>query len=193
MRKQKVIIIILFCTSLVFAAAVPSQANPITVIQGEFEGGYNESSHTTVPFYMIGIYEPNNEHGWRVDEDGNYYHVRERGKVTVYLEEQSATEIVLSLGAYEPTDWIIRGPGADKVTRIVIHGYHNSTVTVQNSNPTVYNHTYEGNSIYCINEIYDWADPDRTGVVTQLEHILGVSLTAFSGFYNAESFHIDNH
>jgi hypothetical protein len=59
-----------------YAAAEP--INPI-------ESSGTVSSYTASPFYAIGIYEPNNEHGWQKDDYGNFYHVRERGEGTVYI------------------------------------------------------------------------------------------------------------
>jgi hypothetical protein len=181
---MKIITGIFLSSIAVFAAAEP-------IIPVESSGAV--SNHTTSPFFAIGIYEPNNEHGWQKDENGDYYHVRERGEGTVYIEEQSAESVILALGSYEPTDWKIKGPGADNVSQIILFGYHSATISGQNADAVVVDKTYEsGNSGY-ISTFYSWDSSEREVAVNELEEIAGMSLTSYSGVYNAESFHIDTH
>lgn len=170
--------------------AALSFADPITPIESS---GSTFSSFTASPFFVVGIYEPNNEHGWEIDENGNYIFVRERGNGTVYIEEQSSDSVVLALGSYEPTDWEIKGPGADNVSQVILFGYHSATISGQAPDAIISNKTYEADTSDYINSFYSWDNNNRDSIVSELEAISGTSLTSFSGAYNAESFHVDAH
>jgi len=181
-------------SGIAFAGAIALSATtfaaPITPIEAKSN---TSSSYVAAPFYMVGIYEPNNEHGWRINENGDFVHFRERGDATVYIEEQSSSDVVLALGSYEPTDWKIKGPGADNVVKIIIHGYHKSTVTGAQSHTEVLDYTYSSSSSNYLSSVYNWDHSKREQVVSNLEDIAGESVSAFTGLYNAESFIIDAH
>lgn len=171
------------------SASVVATAGPINPV----ESSGTESNYTAPPLFVVGIYEPNNEHGWKVDDNGQYYHVRERGEGTIYVEEQSSESVTLALGSYEPTDWEIKGPGADNVSQIILFGYHSATVSGQSADTVVYDKTYENSDSGYIRSFYSWNNSQREASVYELEDIAGSSVTSFSGVYNAESFYIDAH
>ena len=172
------------------SVATFSFAEPITPIESS---GSTFSSFTASPFFVIGIYEPDNEHGWKIGDDGNYIHVRERGNGTVYIEEQSSDSVVIALGSYEPTDWAIKGPGADNVSEIILFGYHSATISGQTPDTIVSNKTYAADASDYIKSFYSWENNNRDSIVSELEAISGTSLTSFTGVYNAVSFHVDAH
>jgi hypothetical protein len=97
------------------------------------------------------------------------------------------------LGSYEPTDWKIKGPGADNVSQIILFGYHSATIAGQNADAIVVDKTHESSNSGYISTFYSWDSNKREVAVYELEEIAGSSLTSFSGVYNAESFHIDAH
>ena len=175
--------------SFFLLASLSAAAEPINPI----ESSGDVSHYTASPLFVVGIYEPNNEHGWRLGEDGSYTHIRERGEGTIYIEEQSSDSVTLALGSYEPTDWEIKGPGADNVSQVILFGYHSSTVSGQTPGILVYDKTYETGSSGYIRSFYNWNSRNRAQSIYELEAISGETVTSFSGVYNAESFHIDSH
>lgn len=183
-----------FITKYLFAfvillSPICAYAIPITITSGETpSASYETLGLNAYEIYNIGLYEPDNEHGWRLNSDGSYSHFRERGTATIYIEDQNGIPAALALGSYEPTDWIITGPGADAIDSILLYGYHHHTITGMNSTATVDERTYEGGGspyIY-LSGAYNWPN----GSISEIEGYFGSPITSFVGAYSASSFNI---
>lgn len=174
----------------IFLLPAFADATPITITSGETpSASYEAPNHNAYAIYNIGLYEPDNEHGWRINDDGSYSHYQERGTATIYIEAQNGPA-ALALGSYEPTDWIILGPGADAIDSILLYGYHHHTITGMSSSAAIEERTYEsdGNSYIYSSETYNWPN----GSISEIESHFGLPITSFVGAYSASSFHIES-
>lgn len=163
-----------------------TNAIPITITSGESpSGSYEASGDINYQVFNIGLYEPDNEHGWQLDNDGNFVHFRERGSASIYIEEQNGIPAALALGSYEPTDWILTGPGASAIDFILLYGYHRHTISGMSNDTTVDERTYEGGGPYIYSSSgYNWPH----GSINEIESLIGSQITSFVGAYSASEF-----
>ncbi len=165
-----------------------AQAIPITITSGETpSGSYEALGPISYAVYNIGLYEPDNEHGWRLDGNGNLVHYQERGTATIYIDDQNGIPAALALGSYEPTDWILTGPGANAIDHILLYGYSHHTINGMSNAATVDERTYENGGSYIYSSGgYNWPNASVAGI----ESIIGSPITSFVGAYSASGFFI---
>ena len=188
-----------------------AQASPISITSGETaNSSYLSENQTNTPLFAIGIYEPNNEHGWQYI-DGEWIYFQERGTATVFIDEQYDANLTLALGSYEPTDWMLEGPGVSNVSNIILHGYHDHTVNGFEFGSVIQEFTYEGTGSYFGFTFY-WPQADDVCLepfsvppqqysanseicrayetIENIESLAGTAVTAFVGAYSATEFYI---
>lgn len=176
------------CLVLAFSSTSTLKANNIEILKGRSGSTYYEASMPSdYIVYNIGIYEPNNVHGWRRDSNGNYYHVRERGTALLNIKNQGGKKIALALGSYEPTDWVVSGQGANAVDYVLLYGIHHHTISGINPNADIDNRTIPSGSPFLYSSgSYNWPNDN----IDQIESIIGSPITYFAGAYNAYEFAI---
>ena len=176
-------------TLVILLSPICAFAIPITITSSETPSASYEALGSSVyEIYNIGLYEPDNEHGWHFNSDGSFYHYQERGTATIYIEDQGGMPAALALGSYEPTDWILTGPGAAAIDSILLYGYYHHTISGMSSTARVEERTYEAGSspfIYS-SEAFNWPN----GSILEIESYFGTSITSFVGAYSASGFNI---
>lgn len=172
-------------TAILFLPTI-TYAIPITITSGETPGGsYEASGDINYHVFNIGLYEPDNEHGLQRDSNGNFVHFQERGTASIYIEEQYGAPAALALGSYEPTDWILTGPGASAIDSILLYGYHHHTISGMSTDDIVDERTYEGGGPYIYSSgAYNWPH----GSINDIESVIGSPITSFVGAYSATEF-----
>ena len=147
---------------------------------GDFSA-FVSSSVGDKELHVIGVYEARSDHGGNNDPTG---------AIEVKVERQNKP-IILALSAYEPVRWnITAAPGAI-ISKIILNGYHNQTISGISGIP-VEEYTYDGTGNYLGNFMYKWGSVSEStntpSLVTKLEQINQANLTSFQGCYRGTSF-----
>jgi hypothetical protein len=168
---------------LVFVAAslFSSGAMALPIIIGDATystSSYSAPSHSDdYSLYMIGVYETRSDHSFG-------YHPT--GTATVNIESQAGRDTVLVLSSYEPTLWNIVGAGVADISRVLIFGYHDQSVSGLNGSTLLNEYSYLGTNNY-MGSTYSYPG---NGQVTGYLSSLGLSVSEFAGSYRATQFEI---
>jgi len=166
---------------------------------------FSSEEHSDSNVYVIGVYQTHGNHGFNKHPSGS---------AMVRIEEQS-TPITLVLGAYEPVNWTLEGPGSVKIQRLILIGYHEQNVIGPPAEVVPEKYTYEKPTAnYRISSIQSWpAAQDvclelkfsrknhreyqrnrkrcaRIETKDKIEELIGSPVTAFAGAYEAKTFRI---
>jgi hypothetical protein len=143
---------------------------------------YKTGNKSDTALHIIGVYEARSDHGI-----GHH----PTGEVKVHVAKQKQP-MILALSAYEPVQWKIEAEPGAAIAKIIVNGYHDQTVVVDQNIP-VKEYSYEETGQYLGNFMYQWnaaKDQSATSLVNRLEKITGSQLTSFQGCYRGTSFQV---
>ncbi len=143
---------------------------------------YKNGNTNDTALHIIGVYEARSDHSI-----GHH----PTGEVKVHIAKQKQP-MILALSAYEPVQWKIEAEPGAAIKKIIVNGYHDQTVLVDQNIP-VKEYSYEETGQYLGNFMYQWnaaKDKSATSLVTHLEKLTGSQLTSFQGCYRGTSFQV---
>lgn len=154
-------------------------AAPITIGDPTYSTSYYESSEVSSDYslYLIGVYETRRDHSYG-------YHPT--GAAAVKVGDQLGKSTILALSSYEPTHWRITGLGVDDITKVILYGYHDQSVSGILASTPVTEYSYEGEGNY---QGFTYRYPGDGRVVNHLSR-QGLRVSSFAGSYRATDFSI---
>ena len=119
---------------------------------------------------------------------GIYQTGQRYGVANIYVEREGAP-LILVLSAYQPTVWRIHPAEGVIIEQIILNGEGQHQVVVDGDVPVVDRSGgyWEG---YIVASADRWGDDDTTTLVSEVEAMTGVPITAFYGCYEGSEFTI---
>jgi hypothetical protein len=175
--------------ALLLAMALPTvtQASTITINDPATSSGYAVTSYTnpspTLPeLLVIGVYETRSDHSFSYSPQGS---------ATVNIMNQGAAPLTLVLSSYEPTLWNLNIESGVNINEIILNGYHDQDISGA-SGVRVTERSFLGTGSYFSACAYAWPSDtggcDTAGLISGVEAYTGLSLSKFSGVYQATDF-----